>query len=87
MTPDPLTDGFLMLAMLSAAFIAMGVIGWFIDRLLTMRDARRFNARLQSQARRRDARMLVEQDRANDWIARRRADAVAARERAARRWC
>jgi len=70
-----------MLALLSAAFIAMGVLGWFIDRMLTHRDARRFHARMQAQARHRDTRMLVEQDRANAWIeSHKRADA-------ARRWC
>jgi hypothetical protein len=70
-----------MLALLSAAFIAMGVIGWFIDRLLTARQVRRVHAQWQALARQRDTRMLVEQDRANAWIeSHKRADA-------ARRWC
>jgi hypothetical protein len=82
MTPDPLTDGFLMLAMLSAAFAAMGIAAWFIDRLLAIRDARRRHARQQqAESMQRRARLAVSQDRANDWIeSRKRADA-------ARRWC
>jgi hypothetical protein len=83
MTSDPIISVLLMVLALCALFVLLGFLAILIDQYWARKDLREANSagHLEQKTRR-----VVEQDRSIDWIERKRADAVAARERA-RKWC